>query len=59
MGKESPCHGCVTPRRYPGCHDKCKDYQDWKASEQVKKDAERKRKKEEAAIYASYKSRRR
>lgn len=59
MGKESPCHGCVAPRRYLGCHDKCKDYQDWKASEQVKKDAERKRKEQEAAIYASYKPRRR
>lgn len=59
MGKESPCHGCVAPKRYPGCHGKCKNYQDWKASEQVKKDAERKRKEEEAAMFASYKPRRR
>ena len=43
MGNDSPCHGCVAPKRYPGCHGKCKDYKEWKAGEQVKKDAERKR----------------
>lgn len=20
------CHGCVAPKRYPGCHDHCPDY---------------------------------
>lgn len=59
MGNSCPCHGCVTPKRYPGCHDKCKAYRDWKASEQVKNDAERKRKEEESAIFASYKPKRR
>lgn len=59
MGNSCPCHGCVTPKRYPGCHDKCKAYKDWKASEQKRKDAERKRKEEESAIYESRKSRRR
>lgn len=59
MRKDSPCHGCVAPKRYPGCHDRCKEYKEWKADEQVKKDAERKRKEEEAAIYASHKSKRR
>lgn len=58
MGKDSPCHGCNPPKRNPQCHSSCKDYKDWKASEQVKKDAERKRKEQEAAIYASYKSKR-
>lgn len=59
MGNSCPCHGCVTPKRYPGCHDKCKAYRDWKASEQKRKDAERKRKEEESAIYEIRKSRRR
>lgn len=58
MGNSCPCHGCVTPKRYPGCHDKCKAYRDWKASEQKRKDAERKRKEEESAIYESRKLRR-
>lgn len=59
MGNDSPCHGCVAPKRYPGCHDKCKDYKKWKAGELVKKDAERKRKEEEFAMFASFKPRRR
>lgn len=59
MGNDSPCHGCVAPKRYPGCHDKCKEYKKWKADEQVKKNVEQKRKKEEDAIFASYKPKRR
>ena len=59
MGNDSPCHGCVAPKRYPGCHGKCKDYKEWKVGEQVKKDAERKRKEEESAMFASYKPKRR
>lgn len=59
MGNDSPCHGCVAPKRYPGCHGKCKDYKEWKAGEQVKKDAERRRKEEESAMFASYKPKRR
>lgn len=58
MGKESPCFGCVPLKRYLGCHDKCKEYQDWKASEKAKKDAERKQREQEAAIYASARWRR-
>lgn len=58
MVKESPCHWCVPPKRYPGCHGKCKNYLDWKASEQEKNDARRKRREQEAAVYASYKPRR-
>lgn len=53
MGYDSPCHGCVAPKRYPGGHDRCKEYKDWKACEQVKKDAERKRKEDEAAKEAA------
>jgi len=59
MGYDSPCHGCVAPKRYPGCHGKCKEYRKWKADEQVRKDAERERKEDEAAMYESYKHRRR
>ena len=28
---KSCCMECVPPRRHPGCHDKCKEYQEWKA----------------------------
>ena len=59
MGKDSPCFRCVPLKRYPGCHDKCKEYQDWKASEQARKDAERKQREQEAALFTSYKHRRR
>ena len=24
------CQECVAPKRYPGCHDKCEEYQAWK-----------------------------
>lgn len=58
MVQDSPCHGCATPKRYPGCHDKCKEYKEWKAGEQVKKNAKRKRKEEDNAVFASYKPRR-
>lgn len=25
------CRGCIPPRRFPGCHAKCKDYIEEKA----------------------------
>lgn len=25
------CRGCVAPKRYPGCHDHCKEYKDERA----------------------------
>lgn len=28
--KELKCKNCVPPVRHIGCHDTCKDYQDWK-----------------------------
>lgn len=59
MVNDSPCHGCVPPNRYPGCHGICSDYKNWKASEQVKKDAVRERKELESAVCASYKPKRR
>lgn len=27
----SPCKGCTRNEKRPGCHDRCKDYKDWKA----------------------------
>lgn len=28
---ENPCYDCKKPKRYPGCHGKCKDHAKWKA----------------------------
>jgi hypothetical protein len=28
MKRSTPCQGCE--KRYPGCHTKCGDYQDWR-----------------------------
>lgn len=31
MGKpQPPCKGCEPPTRFPGCHDKCEIYQEYK-----------------------------
>jgi hypothetical protein len=27
MGMFEHCEKCVAPKRYPGCHDKCPDYE--------------------------------
>ena len=29
------CKGCVAPKRYPGCHDRCPEYQ----AQKTKRDA--------------------
>lgn len=39
------CENCVAPKRYPGCHDVCKEYKNEKAEHEVKK-AKRKNEKE-------------
>lgn len=26
----APCMGCVAPKRYSGCHDKCEEYQSYR-----------------------------
>ena len=26
----SPCKGCTRPEKRSGCHDRCKDYIEWK-----------------------------
>lgn len=35
------CYGCVAPKRYPGCGDHCKEYQEEKAKLKADKDRER------------------
>lgn len=59
MGNDCPCKGCVAPKRHVGCHGTCKGYTDWKTADVEKKAAERKRKEDEAAMYESYKHKRR
>jgi hypothetical protein len=36
------CKDCVAPKRHPGCHDKCLEYQEQKAKNDEIKAAERK-----------------
>ncbi len=31
------CKGCVAPKRYPGCHDHCPEYQKQKAEYEERK----------------------
>ena len=39
---KAPCYGC--PDRYPGCHDHCDKYKEWKAKyEEGKKRSEEER----------------
>lgn len=44
MAKRS-CYGCIPPRRHPGCHATCPDYEKDDAEHQERKAAENKRKK--------------
>ena len=37
------CHYCVAPKRYPGCHDHCPEYQEQKAENDAKREAEYKK----------------
>lgn len=38
------CNGCVAPKRYPGCHDRCPDYIEEKAKHNEEKAAAYKKK---------------
>lgn len=40
MGLFECCHGCVAPKRYPGCHDRCKEYLEQKALNDARKEAQ-------------------
>ena len=33
------CHGCVAPKRYSGCGDRCPEYKEEKAQAQAEKQA--------------------
>ena len=35
------CFGCKSPKRYPGCGDHCKEYQEEKAQHQADKQREK------------------
>jgi len=36
------CKNCVAPKRHPGCHDTCKEYQSEKAKLEAKKEVAKK-----------------
>lgn len=44
------CKDCHAPKRYPGCHDKCPEYQKDKAIHDELKEKEFKRKQIESGI---------
>lgn len=46
------CNGCAAPKRYPGCHDHCPDYQKEKAEYESKKAAADKQKAIKAGLDA-------
>ena len=39
----SCCHGCMAPKRHPGCHDTCPEYLKEKAEHEIQKEADYKR----------------
>ena len=45
------CKGCVAPKRYPGCHDRCPEYQKEKAEYEERKAIEDKKRRTDQAIY--------
>ena len=47
------CKGCVAPKRYPGCHDRCAEYLTEKAQYETLKEVEQKRKRTDAEIISS------
>ena len=50
------CHGCVAPKRHPGCHDHCPEYIKEKAQHNAEKAEEDKRKRIEYGIISQLKS---
>lgn len=49
------CKNCVSPKRHPSCHSKCKDYIREKELHDLEREATRK---EKEAYYNSFKRRR-
>lgn len=37
------CHGCMAPKRHPGCHDHCPEYRKEKAEHDAMREADHKR----------------
>lgn len=53
MKKENPCKDCIEPRRYVGCHAKCKEYLAWKKHNDKRNDKIR-QVKNKSYIYRKY-----
>ena len=49
--EDNPCRYCVKPKRYPGCHDHCKERKEWKAEHDAKCAEDYKRRKVAYDIY--------
>lgn len=45
------CKGCVAPKRHPGCHDTCPEYQEEKAAYDKRKEQHDKEKTVSQGIY--------
>ena len=45
------CKGCVAPKRYPGCHDRCPEYKKQKAEHEERKAVADKKKFTEQGLY--------
>lgn len=45
------CKGCVAPERYPGCHDRCPEYQKEKAAHEERREVEFSKRRIDQAIY--------
>ena len=39
----SCCHGCMVPKRHPGCHDTCPEYLKERAEHEARKEEDYKR----------------
>ena len=49
------CYGCVPPKRYPGCHDHCKQYLEEKAvDDAAKAEMDRQRRIRDGLIQEKY-----
>lgn len=51
MADSNPCHYCVKPTRYPGCHDHCPEGIAWKNQHEERKAAADKLRKVNDDIY--------
>lgn len=51
MGVFECCHYCVPPKRYPGCHGKCPDYEAAKEKNDRSKAAEAEERKISNGLY--------